>query len=128
MKHLYIAAALIENAGLGQTGTDLFIGTIPEDVHVGIMLKDPLYGAEIDDGMEGFFDHEFQVIVRHPRSEEGYALARAVSKALNVRRQTIDNLYILRMSPQTLPVTYPKGDADKVETSVRIQVAFGEPS
>jgi hypothetical protein len=126
MKHLYIAAAMIEEAGLAETGTDLFVGTLPADVKLGVMLKDPLYGAPVDKGMRGFYDHWFQVIVRHPDPAAGYELARSISRVLDKQRFKRDGLYILTMNPSALPVTYPKGDADDVETAVRIHVAFGE--
>jgi hypothetical protein len=126
MKHLKIAAGLIEEAGLAEIGVSLFVGTIPHDVAKGVMLKDPLYGATVDEGMHGFYDHEFTVIVRDPDPSAGYQLARQISDVLNIRRREIDELFILRMNPSALPVTYPKGDADDVETSVRIHVAFGE--
>ncbi len=128
MKHLKIAANLIQAAGLAEIGIDLFIGTLPHDVTRGVMLKDPLFGAEIDEGMEKFYDHWFQVIVRHPDPSAGYELARQVGDVLNIRKRAIDGLFIVRMNPSTLPVTYPKGDADDVETSVRIHIAYGEVS
>ncbi len=126
MNHLYAAADMIEAASIAEVGVDLYVGTMPEDVAKCVMLKDPLYGAEIDDGMRGFFTHSFTVIVRDPDPAAGYERARLISKALDVRRVTQRGLYILRMSPAALPVTYPKGAADQVETSVRIMVAFGE--
>jgi hypothetical protein len=126
MKHLYVAASLIEAAGLGVAGTDLFVGTMPHDVMEGIMLKDPLYGAEVDDGMRGVYTHWFQLIVRSADPLEGYERARAAAKAIYTKRKAIDGLYIVSMAASALPVTYPKGDADATETSVRISLTYGE--
>jgi len=90
------------------------------------MLRDPFTGAEIDEGMEDFYEQQFQVIVRHEDPAAGYQLARDISQVLNVRRLARDDMFIVMMNPMTLPISYPKGDADDVETAVRIHVAFGE--
>lgn len=124
MKHLYQAALMIEALGLAESGTDLFVGTMPNDVHKGVMLLDPLFGAELDPGMGNFVVHQFQVIVRHPHPEEAWQLAKAISDGITVDDLTADGIYILKMYPLALPATYPKMDSDELETSVRMRVAF----
>lgn len=124
MKHLYYAAELIEAAELGETGVDLFVGTIPADVHEGVMLRDPLVGAPLDPGLDGFTQLEFQVVVRSADPGAAYEKARAISNVLKAYQVSRPDLFILKMAPCTLPVTYPKGDADELETSVRILCAF----
>jgi hypothetical protein len=125
MKHLYVAAELIQAAGLAEIGVDLFVGTMPHDTQTGVMLRDPLVGAMIDDGMQDFFDHEFQVVVRNTDPGVGYEQARAIGEILTMSRRDFPGIHIVRMNPRTLPVSYPMGDADHVETSVRIHCAFG---
>lgn len=124
MKHLYYAAELIEAAGLGEVGVDLYVGTIPADVHTGVMLRDPLVGAKLDEGMDGFVRIEFQVIVRDNDPAAAYTKAQAIGEVLKVDRVERPEIYILKMRPANLPVTYPKGDADEIETSIRISAAF----
>jgi hypothetical protein len=124
MKHLYYAAELIEAAGLGEVGVNLFVGTIPADVTEGVMLRDPLVGAELDEGLDGFTQLEFNVIVRSADPAAGYDKALAISRVLRTGQVTRPDLFVLRMAPRTLPVSYPKGDADDIETSVRILIGF----
>lgn len=124
MKHLMFIAELIEGAGLGAAGVDLFVGTMPADVSRGVMLLDPLTGHEIDEGLRGFFPTQIQMIVRDPDPLEGYARADALSKALTVTNVENDEVAIAWCRPTTLPVTYPRGDADDVETSVRFRLGF----
>lgn len=125
MKHLYFAAELIEAANLGTSGVDLYIGTIPADVTRGVMLRDPLDGIEIDEGMAGFFSTEFQVIVRDPDAADGHARAEQISTILTRSQLDTTDLFVTRIYPLTLPVQYPRGDPGDVETAVRIRIAFG---
>lgn len=125
MDLLLKVADLIQDAGLATVGTDLFINTIPAEVPAGIMLREPFTGAAVDDGMAGFFNTEFQVIVRGPDPEAAYRRCEDISTALRVNRLTIDNIEISWMKPKTLPIMYPKGNADDTETSCRISVGYG---
>lgn len=124
MKHLYYAAELIEAAGLGTRGEDIFVGTIPADVKEGVMLRDPLTGATIDEGMGGMVSLEFQVVIRSVDPLAAYNKGLAISDALKVNYATGDGVYIRRMRACSMPVSYPKGDADDIETSLRIFCAF----
>lgn len=124
MKHLYVAAELIQAAGLGEIGVDLYVNTMPSDVHKGVMLRDPLMGAELNEELDGFVIHEFQVIVRDNDPEAGWHLARSVGQALTQERLISDKVYILKMAPLSMPATYPKMDSDELETSLRMRCAF----
>jgi hypothetical protein len=124
MKHLYYAAGLIQAAGLGTEGKDLFVGTIPADAKRAVMLRDPLVGAPIDDAMKGFTSLEFQVVIRDPDPDAAYAKGLAISKVLKVSYVEQPDIYIRSMRATTLPISYPRGDADEIETSLRVFVAF----
>jgi hypothetical protein len=126
VKHLFFAADRLEQAGLGTSGVDLFVGTMPSDVARGIMLIDPLTGHEIDDGMAGFFNTQFQAIVRDPVLERAYETGLAISQALTLNNVEGDGITISWLRPMTLPVNYPRGDAGDIETSVRFRIGFGQ--
>jgi hypothetical protein len=126
MMNLFMAVAdLIQSAGLGTLGTDVFIGTIPAEVKSAVMLREPLNGAIIDDGLRGFFNTEFQVIVRDPDPQAGYNRCLEISKALRVNRITSNGVEITWLVPKTLPISYPKGNADDIEVSCRMSVGYG---
>ncbi|HIV77371.1 MAG TPA: minor capsid protein [Candidatus Sphingomonas excrementigallinarum] len=125
MKHLMFLAGLLEAAGIAEGGRDLFVGTLPSDVAKGVMLVDPLTGHEIDEGMRGFFASDFQAIVRDPDPLDGYARALAISAALTLADTGNDEVFVTWCRPMTLPISYPRGDADDIETSVRFRIGFG---
>lgn len=125
MKHLYAMAELIQAAGIATAGTDLFIGTIPPDVTSGVMLRDPLVGAEIDEGLKDFYSLEVSVIVRDPSVADGYARALALQNALNLNDWSNADVQISWMKPCHLPVSYPRGDADTLETAFKVRIGFG---
>lgn len=126
MKVLLLAAQMIEEAGLGEQGVDLYIQTLPPDVQHGTMLKLPLAPTDVDDGTEGFYTFDFQVIVRDVDPEAGYNRCDAISKALRLARYRTSDLTISWMRRKTLPTSYPRGDADDIESSCRITVGYGE--
>ncbi|MGE8141852.1 phage tail terminator protein [Novosphingobium sp. NPDC080210] len=125
MKHLLAMAEIIQAAGIATIGQDLFIGTIPADVVQGVMLRDPLLGAEIDDGMKDFYSIEVSVIVRDPNVGAGYARAEALLAALTKTNWENADIQAAWMRPTSLPVSYPRGDADTLETAFRVRVGFG---
>jgi len=124
MKHLYEAATLIQSAGIAEIGTDLFVGTMPHDVRRGISLIDPLFGADLDEGLDGFVVHQFQIVVRDIDPAAAWAKAKAASDVLRVEQYQGSGITITHMYPLTLPATYPAMDSDELETSVRMRVAF----
>lgn len=125
MKHLLAMASIIEAANLATAGEDLFIGTIPADVNSGVMLRDPLNGAEIDDGMKDFFSLEVSVIVRDPDVQRGYERAEALQEALTQNDWENDEIHVTWLKPCHLPVSYPRGDADLMETAFKVRIGFG---
>lgn len=127
MKNLIAAATLIEQAGLAVQGVSLFINTLPADCTQGVMLRNPLTGIEIDEGHKGFFSAEFQVIVRDPRPETGYARALAIADVLKIAAQVVGDVTVSWMTPCHLPVQYARGDADDIETAFDVRVGFGHP-
>lgn len=126
MKHLEYAVYKIQENGLGVQGETLFIGTLPADVKKGIMVRDILDPARVDEEMVDWFQQTFQVIVRDPDYESGHAIATEVSKILNVYHVQFDSIYMNRLRPMEKPMSFPRGDGDEIETAVRFKVSYGE--
>jgi hypothetical protein len=126
MKVLKLAAQLIEDAGLGTQGEDLFIQTMPADVKHGVMLKLPLAPTDVDEGMRDFYEFDFQVIVRDVDVEAGYNRCQAISKILRLDYYEDSELSIPWMHRKTLPTSYPRGDMDDIESSCLICVGYGD--
>lgn len=117
-------AEQIETAGIAEIGVDLYIGSIPADVGKGIMLIDPLTGYDFDDGLGGFVSGSFQAIVRDPDPIAAFDRAMAISSALRLERVGNNDVTIVWCRPMSLPTTYPRGDADDIETSVRFRIGY----
>jgi len=128
MKHLEEVARMIEAEGVALVGRDLFIGTLPANVTRGVMLRDPLTGVAIDDGMKDFYSTEFQVVVRDTDVRRGYDTAEAISRIVKVDNLEAAEVFISWMHPCTKPVSYPRGDANDIETSFRVRIGWAEPS
>lgn len=124
MKHLTDIATLIENAGLGTKAKDVFIGTLPGGLNSGVMIRPPLTGTKIDEGLRGFHEAEVMIIVRDPSPAAGYDKALQLQTALAKHNVTIGETYFGWMRPTELPVSYPRGDGDEVETAFDLQIGF----
>lgn len=125
MKNLIAVANIIQGAGIATIGEDLFVATIPADVRRGVMLRNPLTGIEMDDGHEDFFMTEFQVIVRDPKPVDGHNRAMDILQALKANNNIqVGDVFISWMIPCHLPVQYPRGDADDIETSFDVRMGF----
>lgn len=124
MNHLYAAANIIQASALAEIGVSLFVGTMPSDIKRGVMLKEPLYGANLDPALGTFVQHQFQVIVRDDDTRAAWDLCFAIGESLKVDNHTDDGVEILKMYPLTLPAVYPKMDSDELETSLRMRIAF----
>jgi hypothetical protein len=123
----------LEAAGLGLVaGDNLFRNTMPGDVKVGVMTREPLAGMPINPFIEGWYKPRMQVIVRHTDPVEGRALANQVIKALLVEGREkheateehgachIDLFY-----PDQEPIQYPRLDGNTIEWSLNFNTAFG---
>lgn len=121
----------IAEAGLGVAGVSLFRQFMPASVNVGVMTRVPLEGLKIDPNMPCYFNGRMQVIVRHTDPVDGAALARDVSKALEVMypEDHIANLErgpatVSIFFPETLPIQFPRLESDGIEWSIHFKTSF----
>lgn len=122
--HLEFIAGVIEAAGYGQIGIDLFIDTLPPDVIKGVTLRDPMSGHQYDAAMGGFYNSEILVITRDNDSSAGRARANALAQALTINGIGDANTHISWMFPKTLPIVFPRDAADTLEISQRFSIGF----
>ena len=124
MRYLIELARVIAEAGEATEGKDIFVNTMPAEVSRGVMLRPPLTGIEIDEGMRGHYSAEFLVIVRDPDAMTGYERAERISKILKARNLTKPGVHYTWLRPMELPVSYPRGDGDEIESVFPVQVGF----
>lgn len=119
---------MIQAAGLGIQGRNLFIGTIPGDVPEAIMVRPPLNSAKIDEGMGGHIDETILIIVRDPDALKSYNKALTVAKVLKRQHVQVGDIYFTWIRPESMPASYPRGDGDGIETSVYVQLGWSDVS
>jgi hypothetical protein len=122
----------LDDAGLAQSGVDMFEETMPGEVVRGVMLRSPLTGIVIDPYIPGFHKPSMQVIIRHTDPVVGRKLALDIVDALTVKAiedypATAERLAV-RLSvfyPKTLPIQYPRLEGNAIEWSINFTTAFG---
>lgn len=117
---------MINNAGIAQLGTTLFINKMPLSVNNGILLRNPINGTKIDHELKGHYNTEFKVIVRTTSYEDGYVLMRKVFKLLTLDNYVIEDMHIKHCYPDNEPIEYPISEGNMIELASDFKIAFGE--
>lgn len=121
----------IEDAGLGQQGQSLFVGTIPDSVTSAIMIKPPLSGVRVDPNLPDYFKPSIQLIVRDGDVSAGDAKAQALLDCLTISGEESypataerGGVQLKLFFPDTLPIRYPRLDGNSYEWSLNFNTAF----
>jgi hypothetical protein len=125
--YLLDIANYLEAQGQGYTtgrNKDIFIFSMPEQVEKALLLKDHPLGTDYDHELPGYFDTEFQVIVRAKEHAEGEEKAEAVSAALTTLNQTIGELNVNYIRPRHLPMVFPVSEGDYLEWLLTFDANF----
>lgn len=121
----------LEEAGLGVAGTDIFIGSMPADTTVGVMVKPPLVGIRIDQYIPGYYTPLVQIIVRHDDPVAGERYANEVAAALKMQNEYFDEtsergaVSIKMFYPRDLPIRFPNLEGKGFEFSLNFITSFG---
>lgn len=127
MKHLIALAAIIEQTGIAKTGKSLFLLTMPAKAQNAVMIRGPQSGDPIDWEQPGVIDTEFLLVLRHQDEITAYNNCLLLSAALTMRRVTLSNgMYVIRCEPKTMPISYPRSEADTLEWAVRFAITWGD--
>lgn len=112
-------------------GKTLFRHTMPGEIAIGMMIKNPLTGIEVDPYLPGFYKPTLQLIVRHTDPELGDILSDEVVKALEIdepedfpeagRRGKV-RIHVFY--PKLLPIQFPRLDGNGFEWSLNFTTAF----
>jgi hypothetical protein len=130
---LEILAQILQDAGLGTIGQDIYVYAMPAEVKQGILLKDPLAGTKIDPGLPGYYRGRLQAIVRAEAHAEGKTKADAVAKALEMGKRLFngtDGKLVMQVNYiylDQLPIVYPWTPANVLEWSLNFVTSYVEP-
>lgn len=119
-------ADLLEGAGLGVKTETLFLDMMPAEAEQAILLRNPLSGTRIDHELPGYFQTEFQVIVRASAGEyeAGSALINSVGAALSMENVKVANHFFNYCRPRTEPVVFPLSVGNLLEFNVMFDCCF----
>lgn len=107
---------------------NIFVYAMPEHITKGILLKDAIFGTQIDHELPGYFVNDFRVIVRAKEHAEGEDKAKAVADALTILNQTIGTLGVNYIRPRHLPMVFPVSEGDYLEWLVTFDASFCKTS
>lgn len=116
----------LEEFGVGTKAKDIFINTIPAEAPVGVLLRNKLQGTKINHELPGYYKAPFQVIVRCKSYLEGEALMSSVFSALTLQETQLGPMYVRRMLPLTLPVTFPISKGNLIELAADFEAVFNQ--
>lgn len=113
-------------------GESLFRNFMPADCMVGVLLRVPLQGIDIDPHREGWYRTQLQVITRHTNPVDGMAFSKQVTKILFTENResypaneergavTLDLFY-----PDSIPIQFPRLEGNGYEWSQHFKVVYG---
>ena len=115
---------LIENAGLGTIGNDLFLYHSPAEVENCIIVYPSNDPPPIDGELFYYRRGKFQTIVRNTRYQSGLDLSKALSDALTLTNIETDKMKIKRCRPLYEVRVYRRSEAGPIEFSVTFEIIF----
>jgi hypothetical protein len=120
------------DSGLVVAGESLFRSYMPGECQIGVMIRTPLTGINIDPFIEGWHKASIQVITRHVDPVEGAKMSAQISKILVVESpekyeasEERGPAHINVFYPATLPIQYPRLQGNGLEFSQHFIAAFG---
>ncbi len=123
MKLLPIAEYL-QSEGVGIMAKSIFINSMPANVKLGVLLKEPFAGTEIDHELPGYRKAVFQVVVRARDYAAGETLIQKVSDTLTLQEIAMNGLQMKYLRPITEPVSYPITEGNEMEFSVNFDSCY----
>lgn len=128
-----LLAQVLQDAGLGVIGDDIFIHRMNAEVSQGIMLKMPIAGIPTMPELPGYFKTDFQIIVRAADQLTGDDLAARATAALTFYSRDLTNddgsfaMQVKQLYPIKLPIIYPRSPGYGTEWSVNMHIDYVLP-
>lgn len=120
-------AEYAESKDAGTIGVNLFAYNMPETSNLGVLLRQPLVGADIDYELPGYRKSKFQVVVRCKPAEieQGRAKIDDFVQKITLLTETALTGYLIKfMRPRHDPIMYPISEGANLEFSVNFDVVY----
>lgn len=122
---LEIVKDMIEKAGVATFGEDLFIGMMPLEAQIGVLLRHS--GIPIDHELPGYFKGQFRIVARAPAYLDAQELMQRVTQAITVRVETRASGVLVRyLRAVSTPAPFPVSDGDLIEFNCNFDIAYIE--
>jgi hypothetical protein len=115
---------LLENAGLGTNGSDIFAYHSPPDAHNCIIVYPSNDPPSISPETPFYLRGKFQVIVRNSDYVAGIETCKAVEQALTVYNTETAQMKVKMMRPLYQARVYRRGGAGDLEMSINFEVIY----
>jgi hypothetical protein len=121
--NLKALADYLQAQGKGEQGISLFVNEMPADCRQGVLLLAP--GAPINQYLPGYIVAGFRMVVRHTDIAAGEQLAREVSAALKMERETqLPGMLVKLMLPLNEPTNYRRSVGAYWESEVEFDITY----
>ena len=119
-------ANMLQDEGIGVQGETLFVNMLPITAEFGVLLRSPLTGTPINHELPGFFQADFQLIVRAPAGQynAGEELVERVVAALTMYERQVENQFFNYCRPRTEPAVFPLSKGNLLEFSVMMDCCY----
>lgn len=114
----------LQAATLGEQGVSLFLNMMPSEAESAILLRSPLSGSRINYELPGFYQTQFQVIVRSHDYALGDKLMAQVLTALTMTDTQVGPMLFNYIRPHTDPVVFPLSAGNLLEINVLMDCCF----
>jgi hypothetical protein len=123
--NLEAVASVLESAGVGTAGKDIFINFIPGDIE-GILLRDYFGGTPRDHELPGYIQGAFMLIARGKDYKTTHDLCKAAVAALEAHdlEEVVEGAKFNYMRGRTLPFSYSSSPAQQWEVTVTIDACY----
>jgi hypothetical protein len=119
-------ATVIENAGLGQYGVDLFTYYAPPEVASSIILFPSADPPVIDPELPYYYKGKFQIVVRNEDYDIGLELCKQLSETLTIHNTQVGNTFIKMCRPLYQPRVFRRSESGVLEMSITFDIRFVE--
>jgi len=117
-------AERIEAQSVATRGRDLFLNLMPGEIPVGLLLKEPFGGTEIDHELPGYRKASFQIISRSEDYAEAKELIEQAVEALTMVDTALTDMQVHYMRPRHEPFTFPLTVGNRLEFLVNMDLCY----
>lgn len=117
-------ATLIETAGLGTVGTDIYVYHSPSEAQNCIIVYPSNDPPSVDPETPFYVRGKFQVIVRNRVYQDGITLSKQIADALTLYNTDTTQMTIQRLRPLHQVRVYRRSQSGLIEFSVTYQIIY----